>query len=288
MSGPRVALVSCPEALALDEDLSPLADALAAAGAGAHLADWRDPELDWRGFDLAVVRSTWDYWSDLETFLAWVDETARVTTLLNPPEAIRWSADKRYLAELAGAGVPVTPTRFIAPGEEVDLPEGDVVVKPAVGAGSNDALRFRPGDDAAARAHARSILSSGRSVLVQPYLAGVDAAGETGLLFAGGRFSHAFRKGAILAGTEVPFVDGLYAAEDISPRTATQAEIEVGLAALAVAPGGPDFAYGRVDVLPGPDGTPVVLEVELVEPSLFLSTDLDAAARFAAAILAEA
>lgn len=278
----RIALVTCAEARPLDEDLPPLLEALERAGVECGLCDWTDPEVDWASWDAAVIRSPWDYFHDLDAFLAWAGEVDAQTRLLNPLPVVRWSCDKRYLRDLTKAGVPVVPTRFVEPGEEVPAPSGDVVVKPAVGAGSNDALRVRPGSEDAARRHIEAIIASGRAAMIQPYLSGVDAAGETGLLFAGGAFSHAVRKGAILDAEEVVFVEGLYAEEDISPRTPSAAELAVAHRALAVAPGA--TTYARIDLIPGPDGSPVVLEVEMVEPSLFLHTAPGAAERFAVAI----
>ncbi len=286
MTRPRVALVTCAQARHLDEDLAPLASAIAELGGSADVLDWRDPAADWSSFDAAVVRSTWDYFNDLDGFLAWAERVARATRLLNPLAALRWNADKRYLAELAARGVPTVPTRFVSPGDGAEIgPDEDVVIKPAVGAGSTDALRFRRGQSDAARTHLAAITLSGRVALVQPYQHAVDERGETGLLFAGGTFSHAFRKGAILAGRDVAFVEGLYAAEDISARVATAEEVAIAEAALAVVPCGDQLAYARVDLIPGPSGEPLVLEVELIEPSLFLATDHATAERFAATIL---
>ena len=286
MTPPLVALVTCKEARHLDEDLPLLESAIRNRGGSVEIVEWRDAHVDWSAFDLAVVRSTWDYFCDLDGFLAWAERVDSATCLVNPLPALRWSADKRYLAELDAQGVPTVPTRFVAPGSAAAIgSDEDVVVKPAVAAGSTDALRFRAGDAAAAIKHAHEITSSGRVALIQPYQRAVDDRGETGLLFAGGEFSHAFCKAAILTGDDVAFVEGLYAAEDISPRVPTSAEHAIAKAALAAAPSESELAYARVDLIPGPAGEPLVLEVELVEPSLFLATDPASADRFARAII---
>jgi glutathione synthase/RimK-type ligase-like ATP-grasp enzyme len=287
----RVALVTAGAFAHLDEDLPLLSAALGAGGVEAVVVDWHDEGFDWGGTDLAVIRSTWDYTSQLDAFL---DRLARIdgaTALRNPLPVVRANADKRYLRALAGAGVPVVPTDVVEPGDALRLPEDrPFVLKPAVSAGGRDTERYAPGDEAAAAAHGADLLAAGRAVLVQPYVEGVDDAGETGMVFVGDAFSHAFRKGPILR-PDSGFVEGLYREEDITPRTATAEERAAAEAVLdavgVVAPGWSrrDLLYARVDLVPGPDG-PMLMELELIEPSLFLHVDDGAAARAAAAIAA--
>lgn len=284
MSKPRIALVSARAAVELDEDLPPLRSALSAAGATAVVTCWDDPAVDWSGFDLALLRSTWDYTYRLDEFLAWVDRIARSTRLYNPPELIRWNIDKRYLLELAQAGVPVIASRFIAPGEPLEFSDrGEFVLKPSVGAGSRGARRFGRGERKLALAHATELHAAGFTVMVQPYLARVDREGETALVHFCGEFSHAIRKGPLLR-RSAGEPEGLFAAETISARSARPAELEVARAALAAIPGGAPL-YARVDVIEDDEGTPRVLELELTEPSLFFATAPESAGRFAAAIL---
>lgn len=276
----RIALVTCDAARDNDEDLPLLVDALAARGAAAELPSWDDPAVAWDGFDAVVLRSPWNYMDRHEAFIAWVRATATVAPLWNPPELVAWALDKRYLADLAARGVPTVPTAFAAPGEDVALPDGDVVVKPSVGAGSMDALRCA--DPAAARAHVAHLHATGRTAMVQPYLEGVDALGETGLVHIDGHLTHAFRKGPMLAGPKV-VVGGIYLEEDISAREPSDAERSLAAATLAAVPV-PVPLYARVDVVPGPSGDPVVLELELVEPSLFVALHPPAAAALAVAV----
>jgi glutathione synthase/RimK-type ligase-like ATP-grasp enzyme len=291
----RVALVSCGEYAHLDEDLPPIVAALGARGVDVVVADWHDAGFAWEDVDLAVIRSTWDYTWHHDRFLSWAERVGALTRLANPAPVVRWNTDKRYLLDLAAAGVPTVPTRIVAPGDDPagvdDLAPGqEIVVKPVVSAGARDTERYGADQLADARTHVERLQGEGRSVLVQPYLDGIDGHGETGMVFLGDSFSHAFRKGPIL----VPgngFVDGLYREEDIAPRTASQAELDVASAALdAVAASVPgvsrrDLLYARVDVAPH-DGGPVVLELELVEPSFFCATDAGAADRAAEAIAA--
>ena len=290
----RVALVSARAARHLDEDLAPLIAALQDADVDAAVSEWDDPGVDWASYRLALLRSTWDYAERLPQFLAWAERTAKLTTLINPPEVIRWNTDKHYLAELARAGVPVVPTRFVEPGEsaaeglEAFLTEGSAaewVVKPAVGAGSRDAARYAPGEQRTARAHVERLLDAGRSVMLQPYLDQVDLHGETALIYLSGRFSHAIRKGPLLRPSAGP-TDALFAEEHITPRVPAREELHVAERVLTALPFPPPL-YARVDLIRSADGTPCLLELELTEPSLFLAHAPDAAARLAAQLRAQ-
>jgi glutathione synthase/RimK-type ligase-like ATP-grasp enzyme len=297
-----VALVSASEALALDEDMPPLRAALTAAGVEVETPCWDDPATDWSRYDAAVLRSTWDYVERLDEFLAWAARCAAQTRLLNPPDVIRWNTDKRYLRDLHAARVAVVPTRFVAPGaaaaSELDSflaggpaalsagtaePFEEFVVKPSVGAGSRDAARYRRGDDAAAVAHLARLLDAGRVAMLQPYLRRVDEQGETAVVYLGGRYSHAFRKGPLLRRGD-GLVEGLFAAEDISPRTPSDAELAVAAAAYAAIPARPPV-YARIDLIRDALDAPVVLELELTEPSLYFRCAEGAAERCARALL---
>ncbi|MGP8033436.1 MAG: ATP-grasp domain-containing protein, partial [Steroidobacteraceae bacterium] len=251
-----VALVTARAARALDEDLAPLAAALAAAGARAEITDWDDPQVDWARFDAAVLRSAWDYHERLPDFLGWVERVARVTRLFNPRPVVRWSLDKHYLGELARAGAPVVPTRYMGPGEEpgavlAEFLAGDrsreLVVKPAVGAGSRDARRHVRDSEAEIIAHMSRLLAARRSVMLQPYLPAVDRDGETALMYIDGRFSHAVRKGALLPAGAASTA-ALFAPESIVARAPAADELAAGERILAAVPFG-TLLYARVDLL---------------------------------------
>lgn len=281
---PRLALVTAVAARHLDTDLPLLTAALAAHPIDVDIVAWDDEAVDWSAFDVAVVRSTWDYHRRLDDFVRWIRATSSVTRLWNPADVMIWNLDKRYLAELADRGIAIVPSRFLTGDDEIAVAlddgafEGDIVVKPTVGAGANGARRFvdRPAD---ARAHAISLVDGTVAAMVQPYVTGVDQRDETGIVTLGGRISHAFAKGPILS-DDPEWSDGLYVTERIGPRAATTDEIAVAEQVLAVLP---DTAYARIDLLPGDDG-PLVSEVELVEPSLFLHVADDAATTAAAAL----
>jgi glutathione synthase/RimK-type ligase-like ATP-grasp enzyme len=270
----RIALATCaafPQGEA-DDAL------LVAALPEAEWAIWDDPAVDWESFDLVVVRSTWDYQQRREQFLAWAHSLPR---LVNPAEVLEWNTDKRYLAELPGA----VETTFVAPGEPFAAPDGEYVVKPTVSAGSRDTARFGPGEEQRAGALVAAIHAGGRTAMVQPYVAAVDSEGETALMFFGGRYSHAIRKGPLLTPGAAPHSE-VFAAEDVDAREPSAAELVLAdrvLEYLRTRFGG-DLAYARVDVVPGAAG-PELLELELTEPSLFFGHAAEAAGRFRSAIL---
>jgi hypothetical protein len=289
-ANPRVALVSCAELPDLEPDDRLVIEPLAARGIRAESAVWDDSRVDWAAYDLVVLRSPWDYVNRRDTFVEWA---RRVPRLANPAEVVAWNTEKTYLELLAADGVPVVPTDWVRPDQSWDRPAaGEYVVKPAISAGSRDTGRYDLADQAQsdlAAAHVARLQAAGRLVMVQPYLAAVDTDGETGLLFIGGRFSHAIRKGPMLEGPDVPGSGsrppGLYRPERIVARQPSPAQLDVAEKVLAGIHGGADsLLYARVDLIPGPDGSPLLVELELTEPSLFLDRSAGAAERFADAI----
>lgn len=269
-------------------------DALAELEVEARAIAWDDADFDWSSAAGIFVRSTWDYHRHVDAFRAWIDRVSGLTHLDNPADVIRWNIDKRYLAELGRAGIPVIETLFVDPAEtgagssstwRHDLEQlagsGDVVVKPCVSAGSNDTLRH--GDVASAAAHVDALLGRGRAVMIQPYLDRVDVEAETGLVYIDGEFSHAFSKGPMLANPGNARGD-LYLAETIDARVPTDVQRALGDRVMVwLADTWGSLLYARVDMLPTNDG-PVIIEVELTEPSLYLHLDSGAPARFAEAI----
>jgi glutathione synthase/RimK-type ligase-like ATP-grasp enzyme len=262
--------------------------ALAALGIEASPVVWDDPAIDWASYDVAVLRSSWDYATRREEFVGWA---RRVPRLANSADVVEWNTDKRYLGELAGAGVPITPTTFVSP-TDMWLPPtapGEYVIKPAISAGSKDTGRYGPEHRDEAIAHVSRLQRDRRVVMIQPYLQAVDTYGETALLYfadpASGRliFSHAIRKGPMLEGPDTG-VEGLYKPETISAHVPGQEELAVAEAVLITLPTG--LLYARIDLIPDADGNPLLLEVELTEPSLFFEHSDGSADRFAASIAA--
>ena len=213
---------------------------------------------------------------------------SKATTVHNSPEIVRWNMDKRYLRDLVTAGIPVIPTTFVESVEDLEQARlgPDVMVKPTVSAGSNDTARFVD-DPEAARVFAKAILDSDRAVMVQPYESAIDEMGETGLLYFSGQFSHAFCKGAIFRNGDATH-NGLYVEEEITPRQPSIHELELGDRVIQMAAGrfGALPAYARVDMVSSPDGSASIMEVELIEPSLFLHVDEHAATNAARALAA--
>lgn len=289
MSRP-VALVSCAEARHRDIDLDPIVRALGDRGVVSPIVDWDDSEQDWSQFSAAVIRSPWDYHKRYDEFLPWAQRVSTQTQLFNNADVIAWNTDKLYLREIIAADIPMIPTQFIEHvsgiDEITDLLERDIVVKPTVSAGSNNTERHINAPQAA-RSHIESVLAMGKKVMVQPYQRFIDERGETGLVYFNGELSHAFRKGPILSGAEKQ-TNGLFVVEDISPRRASREERELGDQVIDFIYNtfGTHMLYARVDVVRGSGGYPVLMELEMTEPSFFFHTSPDSAARFASAVLA--
>jgi hypothetical protein len=262
-----------------DEDDLPLREALAAQGLAATTRAWDDPGVDWAACAACIVRSTWNYVRHHREFLEWTERCAALTALWNPAPVIRWNSHKSYLLELAGRGLPVVPTRMLSRGNGagaaldavlVDWPQ--VVIKPAVSAGSFGTLRVTRAELSRGQAHLEALAAQGE-VLVQPYFPSVETHGERALVFIDGAFTHEIRKQARFAGQP----QRVSAPLPVSPQEAAVAE-----RILAAAPG--PLLYARVDLARDQRGQPCLMELELIEPSLFLSQAPAATARLAAAI----
>jgi glutathione synthase/RimK-type ligase-like ATP-grasp enzyme len=257
-----------------DVDEAPLAAALAAGGFQAELVAWDDPSVDWDAPIPTILRSTWNYPLAIDAFLAWIDRASAAAPLINPPDIVRDNLRKRYLLGLAARGVPVVPTTLVERGQALDLAviaAPSIVIKPEVGAGSLDTRRFAPADPAA-QAHLAALTARG-AALVQPYIASVEAYGERSLVWIDGELSHAIRKAPRFSG------DGEQVA---GPFPITAGERAVALAALA--PIADRILYGRVDVAQDDAGQPMVMELELVEPSLFFAHQPGSADRYVAGL----
>lgn len=273
-----VALASCLVLPEPDPDQALLEAALWRRGLRAATLAWDDPGVEWAAARLVVLRSTWNYPHRPREFLHWLDRTAAATTVWNPPRVVHANIHKSYLLDLERRGVPVVPTRLLRHGAGATLREAAggwprVVVKPAVSAASLDTILVDEASWERGEEHLRRLLAR-RDVLVQPYLAAVEDAGERALVFVDGALTHAVRK------------HPRFAAEDESVSAALPIEPEQRrLAQAALDTVGSPLLYGRVDVAPGPQGAPVIMELELIEPSLFLAQHPPALERLADAIL---
>ena len=263
-----------------------LGEALARQGVTAVRRDWADPEVDWSKFSAAVFRTTWDYFDRFDSFVAWLDRVQKQTRLLNPPALVRWNLDKHYLAELQAAGVPVVRTVFIERGEPIDLcacldEQGwdEVVVKPTVSGAARHT--YRVGRDDAQQFQSRlQTLVAQQAMMIQPFVADVVERGEVTLVFFGDRYTHAILKRPAPGDFRVQDDHG----GTVHAYTPTADEVEFARAAILACPSLP--AYGRVDLVRDETGAPAVMELELVEPELWLRMHPPAAELMAASLLA--
>jgi len=273
----KLRIATCRELPELDVDAAPLAEAFARAGIEAPLVAWDDPDADWSAPIPTLLRSTWNYAHAVDDFLTWIDRVAMVAPLWNPPGIVHGNVHKRYLLELAARGVPVIPTTLVEWGK-VELPEqpGRFVIKPEVGAGSLNTRVFSgEAERAAAIAHLASITLRG-AALVQPYVASVEDYGERSLVWIDGELSHAIRKAPRFLGDSEQITGPFPIADD-----------ERAVAELALAPLASQILYGRVDLARSAEGQPMIMELELVEPSLFLARKPGAADRLVARLARE-
>ncbi|MCB0880366.1 MAG: hypothetical protein KDC46_15445 [Thermoleophilia bacterium] len=274
-----------------DPDERPLLDALAAAGVETRLAAWDDPEVDWGASALTVVRSTWNYPEDRDGFLDWMRRVSGDSTVLrNPMSVMAPNTHKGYLAALERAEVPVVPTRWFARGGRAAnadalraLPWDRIVVKPAVGAGSRGVRAFdlQLDDDVdAAAAHAMALQAQGE-VLVQPQLESVATEGERDIVWIDGEITHVVTKRPRMEGDDELVLE---------PRAATDEEHWVAMRALRTVPAltQRELLYARVDVAADELGTLRVMELELVEPSLFVALHEPAMQRLVRALARDA
>jgi hypothetical protein len=279
----RIAFATCaahPAGIADDQHAARLV--------GAEFQIWDDERVDWQAYDRVVVRSVWDYTSKIDTFLAWADAVGQ-RRLRNSPELLRFNADKRYLTTLEA---PTVPTTLLEPGDPMPGFDTEIVIKPNVSAGARDTGRFMPDAAADAAALVERIHCSGRAVLMQPYLPGVDVHGERAVVFFGGEVSHVLHKRPVLREPGVaPVAAAAHAPAAIMLEPDLVIPGSAGEEQLALADrvhveiserlGQPLFM--RVDMVPGADG-PVVIEIEAIEPMLYFDLIPGAAERFAAAV----
>src|ERR1700722_7190341 len=259
-----VALVTCITLPEPDNDLQPLLDALRAAGLSAEALGWDDPAADFASARLTLLRSTWNYSEKPAAFLDWIARTSTRTSLWNPEATVRWNAHKSYLLDLEAQGVAVVPTHLARRGDTATLADvmrargwSEVVVKPAVSGGSRATLRVGPGDVGRGEAHLRA-LTAREDVLVQPYQRPREGHGERAIVTIERVPMHAVRKSPRFLGDPESVSEAVPIEED---------ERQLVARALAGDPG--PLLYARVDVARGPDGHPRVMELELIEPSLF-------------------
>ncbi|MFN8126551.1 MAG: hypothetical protein U0R64_08615 [Candidatus Nanopelagicales bacterium] len=278
-----VAIVTCLTMPEPDVDADVLMDALAAAGVGAELVAWDDLGVDWSVYGCAVVRSAWNYIDHLDAFNAWAARAGEATSLFNPAPVITWNTHKGYLRELADQGVDVVPTAWVRAGSRTTLAHimddniwSDVVAKPVVGAGSYLTERIRDPESSEALAFWDRLVGE-RDAMVQPYLASVEEYGERSLVWIDGALTHSVRKSPRLGDDPESVSEALPIADD---------ERELAETVMADIPH--ELLYARIDLIRDAFGRPLLAELELVEPSLFLRQSDHALRRLVRGIAARA
>ncbi|MDO8214094.1 RimK family alpha-L-glutamate ligase [Conexibacter sp. CPCC 206217] len=285
-----IAFATCTELLALDPDDALLADAVRALGAEVVPRAWDDGAVDWSAFDLVLVRSPWDYHLRRDAFVHWAARVERETRLLNHAATIAWNTDKTYLRTLAERGVPTVPTAWVGQaGPSPSLADllaergwagGEAIVKPAVGLGSSGLLRVPAGDPGGAGAAHLSALAAAGDAMVQPFVPSLPVAGELSLVFFERRLSHVLRKRPAAGEFRVQPEFGAVTV----PATATPRQLAVAERALACVDDDA-LLYARVDLVAGPADEVWLMELELVEPTLYFEAAPGSAERFAQLVL---
>ncbi|MBS1719837.1 MAG: hypothetical protein JST35_05260 [Armatimonadetes bacterium] len=252
-----IALATCIGMPELDVDADILLEEFHRQGAEAEWVAWDDPTTNWSDFRAVILRSTWDYPERMHEFLPWLSRVKEATTVLNPVDLVTWNLDKRYLLDLEAKGIQIVPTAFFE-GKVGEIPAEDIVIKPTVSCGSMNTKRFLPEQHEEAKAFAESLIGDW-TLMVQPYVSSVEDGGEISVVCLAGQPSHAIMK--------MPrFADGH---ESVSLTTLTDDLREVAVKVLGAIDS--EWLYARVDVMRWEDGSWVLSELELVEPSLFLS-----------------
>jgi glutathione synthase/RimK-type ligase-like ATP-grasp enzyme len=281
----RIAIASCKQLPEPDHDEALLLAALREAGVDAAVLAWDDDAAPFAGHDVVVLRSTWNYYERVDDFVAWAERTGAATKVLNAPSIVAWNAKKTYLAELERRGVPTVPTEFVMRGastrrsvSELLAERGwdEVVIKPVVSAGSFRTERFARASAQSAQAFLDALVRD-RDAMVQRWMPSVETYGERSLVWIDGAITHAIRKSPRFAG----------GVEQVSGEIAI-ADDERAFAERAVAPFASELLYARIDMVRDADGTLRVMELELIEPSLFFQHYPRALQRFVKALVRRA
>jgi hypothetical protein len=278
-----VAIATCADRPGLYPEGVLLIEALHAHGVSAVPVIW-NAGTSWDDFDAVMIRTTEDYFRSPGAFLDWARKLG--TRLLNSPETVEWNLDKHYLAELADLGIPVVATQYVPPGESPEFPAGQFVVKPTVSAGANSTAAYDDTGRDAARKHVEELHAAGRTVMLQPYCHLVDTEAETAVIFIDGQLSHCMRKEPLLRVGQPPVESKT---EDMSVHEPPADLLDLARRAhdtVAARLGLP--LYARADMVRDNAGRPVLIELELIEPMLFLGHSPGSAARLAAAFVQRA
>lgn len=262
-----------------------LQEALQERGVTSTRIDWAHPDVDWSTFSCAVFRTTWDYFERFEAFTSWLEAATSQVRLCNTPELVWWNLDKHYLADLNERGIPVVDSQFIEQGARLRLEErlaalgwGEAVIKPCISAGGRDTYRVQKEDTGAVEETVQPLLEDA-SFILQPFLNDIVDTGEVSLMVFDGDYTHAIRKAA---------KDGDFRVQDnhggtVHPYEPSNEQIELALRAMDACD--PVPRYGRVDIARTNEGRWAVMELELIEPELWLRDHPPSADAFARVIV---
>lgn len=283
MSRPRIAIATCADYADLKVDDELLREALEARGVEVAAVVWDQAEAAWDGFDACLIRSTWDYHEKHQEFLAWARQVEAAMPLWNGTRMVQWNSNKTYLRELAEGGVRIVPTVWVERGERPDLNEvlaargwEEAIVKPVVDLGARNLSRVRA--DAVSQEALNRILDR-HDAMIQPFLPSLEKQGELSLIYIDGHLTHAVRKRPAPGDFRVQSIwGGTVERDDPTPEHVDLAER--ALSQLASTP-----LYARVDLVSDLAGDPCLIELELIEPNLYLSTHPPAVDALAEAVL---
>jgi glutathione synthase/RimK-type ligase-like ATP-grasp enzyme len=258
------------------------ADALRKRGVTIHAVPWTDPD-DLSEYDLVLPLVAWGYHLQYSSWLRLLNRfDAEELPVINPPGLLWWNSDKTYLTQLAGKGIPTVETieveslgsaHLMAAAERFGTPE--LVVKPPVSASAEGTHRIRVGGEIPAA-------ELGKRMMIQPFVSSIATEGEFAVILFDGVYSHTVVKRPKSGDFRVqPHLGGI--TEPCDPP-----EGAVGLAKAALAAAPTEATYARVDIVRGVDGKLQIMELELIEPALFLEVAPHGEEAFANAILAAA
>ncbi|MBC6605979.1 hypothetical protein H8B13_04030 [Hymenobacter sp. BT188] len=245
---------------------------------------WSDPAVDWRSYEVVVLKSPWDYFDRIAEFYAWLDTLERLAVrVLNPVATVRWNSDKKYLLDMQAAGVRIVPTHWLPRGSRfvpetlfAELQTEQLIVKPAVSGGAKNTFSLRP-VEAATRTSELDTLLAEEDFLAQPFLPQIQTEGEWSFIYLGGKFSHCVLKTPKLGDFRVQH----YLGGGVEPRPAPAHLLRT--ADDIVARFAQDCLYARVDGVEV-EGDFLLMELELIEPFLYLHADKKAPQRYEEAL----
>lgn len=257
---------------------------LAELGWRVSTVSWRQTEIPWGDFDAVIIRSTWDYWNDVPAFLDVLAQIDRETHLANPLDVVHWNLAKTYMLDLEGKGVGIVPTIWPAAVHGASFPaffdsleSDELVIKPVVGANGEDAFRIS-GRDSQDRLFRIAGCFRERKAMVQRFMPRILTEGEYSLFFFNGEFSHAILKTPAESEFRSQEERGAYI-KAVAPEEKLLLRAQQALSVISS-----PTLYARIDLVRDDDEDFVIMELELIEPSMYLRTDPDAPMRFARAI----